>query len=369
MLTALYIHVPFCEKICVYCDFHKEIATLSKQTQYIDALIKELVNNKEKFTTIKTIYIGGGTPSNLPFDLLEKLLGAINSNIKITKDIEFSIETNPNDISLEKAKLFHIYNINRVSVGVQTFNQAHLDFLGRTHNKDDVINAIRNLHTAGINNINVDMIFSLVKQTKEELLKDIDEVLNLDIDHISYYSLILEEKTTLYHLYNQNKVSMNSEDTEALMYNIVIDSLVKNGFNHYEISNFCKNGFESKHNSIYWKNLDYLGIGSGSHSLINSKRYYNESNVTKYINDKKHNIDKIKVEYETEPLREELIMGLRLLKGINVEAINKKFNIDLLNDYLELNDFIEKDLLILENGYLHFTRRGLMLGNLVFGIF
>ena len=369
MLTALYIHVPFCEKICVYCDFHKEIATLKKKTQYIDALIKELKINKDKLTNIETIYIGGGTPSNLPIDLLEKLLIAINETISINKEIEFTIETNPNDITNELANLFHKYNINRVSIGVQTFNDNHLKFLGRTHNKKDVINAVNNLHDAGINNINIDMIFSLVKQTEDELREDILEVLKLDITHLSYYSLILEEKTTLYHLYMQNKVSMNSEDTEALMYNIVIDSLSSNGFNHYEISNFSKTGFESIHNTIYWRNLDYLGIGSGSHSLIDNNRFYNESNVTKYIKDTLNNSPEIKVSYETEPLREELIMGLRLLKGINIDEVNTKFNIDLLNDYKELNDFLEKELLILEDGYIHFTRKGLMLGNLVFGIF
>lgn len=369
MLTALYIHVPFCEKICVYCDFHKEMATLSKKTKYIDALIKEIEINKDSYKYIETVYIGGGTPSNLPNPLLEKLLIAINDNININKNVEFSIETNPNDINMEKAELFHKYNINRVSVGVQTFNKSHLEFLGRTHNKEDVINAISNLKTSGINNINVDMIFSLVKQTEEELREDIKEVLKLDITHISYYSLILEEKTTLYHLYNQNIVSMNSEDLEALMYNVVIDSLVDNGFNHYEISNFSKNNFQSKHNTIYWTNLNYLGLGSGSHSLIDGKRYYNESNVSKYINNMLNDIIEFKIEYETEPLREELIMGLRLLKGINIEDINKKYSIDLLKDYKELNDFIKKGLLILENGNIHFTRNGLMLGNVVFGIF
>ena len=162
--------------------------------------------------------------------------------------VEFTIETNPNDITKEKAELFHKYNINRVSVGVQTFNESHLTFLGRTHNKKDVVNAVSNLKAAGIHNINVDMIFSLIKQTKEELYEDLKEVLQLDITHISYYSLILEEKTTLYHLYNQNKVSMNSEDLEALMYNKVIDSMIKFGYQHYEISNFSKPGFESMQN-------------------------------------------------------------------------------------------------------------------------
>lgn len=369
MLTALYIHVPFCEKICVYCDFHKEIATLEKKIRYIDALIKELETNKDKLKDIETVYIGGGTPSNLPIGLLKKLLDAINNNIDINSNVEFTIETNPNDITRELAKLLHQYKINRVSVGVQTFNDKHLKFLGRTHNKADVLNAVDNLRKTGITNINVDMMFSLVNQTVDELKEDIKEVLNLPITHISYYSLILEEKTTLYHLYKKKIISMNSEDTEALMYNIVIDSLTDNNFNHYEISNFCKAGFESKHNTIYWRNKDYLGIGSGSHSLMNNKRYYNESNVTKYTNNILNGVNSIKVEYETEPLREELIMGLRLLKGINIEEINSKYNIDLLKDYEELNKYINNGLLVLEEGYIHFSRKGLLLGNLIFGIF
>lgn len=369
MLTALYIHIPFCESICVYCDFHKEMASLKKKTEYIDALIKELELNKDSYQDIKTIYIGGGTPSSLPNSLLEKLLIAINRLIDINNNIEFTIETNPNDIDKEKAELFHKYHINRVSIGVQTFHEAHLKFLGRTHNKQDVKNAIQNLKKVAIHNINIDMMFSLVNQSEEELRQDIKEVLKLDITHISYYSLILEEKTTLYHLYKKNIISMNSEDLEGLMYNIVIDSLLESGLNHYEISNFCKAGYESKHNLIYWKNLNYLGLGSGSHSLIDGKRYYNESNVSKYISNLKNGIKEFKIEYETESLREELIMGLRLLKGINLDTINKKYDINLLDKYQEINDFIKKGLLILEQGNLHFTRSGLLLGNLVFGIF
>jgi len=369
MLTALYIHVPFCEKICVYCDFHKEMATLSKKTKYIEALIKEIELKKDSYTFIETIYIGGGTPSNLPNSLLEKLLISINDNIDMNENVEFTIETNPNDIDLKKAELFSKYNINRVSIGVQTFNAKHLEFLGRTHNKEDVINAVSNLKATGINNINIDMIFSLINQTEVELNEDIKEVLKLDITHISYYSLILEEKTTLYHLYKQNIISMNSEDLEGLMYNIVIDSLVDNGFNHYEISNFSKPGYESKHNTIYWTNLNYLGLGSGSHSLIDGKRFYHEANVTKYITYIQNDIKEFQIEYETEPLREELIMGLRLLKGINIKEINTKYKIDLLKDYKELNDYINKGLLAIENGNIHFTRNGLMLGNLIFGIF
>ncbi len=267
------------------------------------------------------------------------------------------------------ANLFNKYGINRVSIGVQTFNDNHLLFLGRTHSKEDVLNAVDNLLKSGITNINIDMIFSLVNQTMEELVLDLEEVVNLPIKHISYYSLILEEKTKLHYLYSQNKISMNSEDLEALMYNRVIDTLKNKGFNHYEISNFSKKGYESIHNMIYWQNKQYLGIGSGSHSLYKDSRFSNIRNVRRYTKSLNEDGYPISEAYEVEPLREEMIMGLRLLAGVNINFVNSKYNVDLLELYPEINDFISKELLVLENDYLRFTRKGLLLGNIIFSIF
>ncbi|MCK5761377.1 MAG: radical SAM family heme chaperone HemW, partial [Candidatus Izimaplasma sp.] len=266
-------------------------------------------------------------------------------------------------------ELFSKYNINRVSIGVQTFNEAHLKFLGRIHLKKDVTIAIDNLLSCGIDNINVDMIFSLVNQTLEELYEDIKQVTILPIKHISYYSLILEEKTKLHYLYRHNKISMNDEDIEALMYNKVIDKLIEAGFNQYEISNYSKKGYESLHNLVYWHNEQYLGLGSGSHSLYKGIRFSNISNVTKYSKDLVENGYSTKETYDVEPLREELIMGLRLISGININIINSKYNVNLFDLYPEINDFIDKKLLVLEDNQLYFTRKGLMLGNIVFSIF
>ena len=369
MLTALYIHIPFCDKVCTYCDFHKEIASLDKKEKYINSLIKELGNHKYEYSDLLTVYIGGGTPSSLPLNLLKDLFVTINSLIDVKSLKEFSIETNPNDITKEVANLFKEYGINRVSIGVQSFNEEHLKFLGRTHTKKDVSSAIENLLECNINNINVDMIFSLVNQTMEELDDDIFEVINLPIKHISYYSLILEEKTKLHYLYRQNKISMNDEDLEAVMYNRVIDCLVKSGFYHYEISNFSKKNYESLHNLVYWKNEQYLGLGSGSHSLYRGKRFSNVRSVMRYTNGlTKAGYSNIET-YEVEPLREELILGLRLLDGVNIININNKYSIDLLNLYPEINDFVDKELLKIENDQLYFTRKGLMLGNIIFSIF
>lgn len=369
MLTSLYIHIPFCSQICSYCDFHKEIAKQSKKERYIDALISELFHHKQSLKTIKSIYIGGGTPTSLDLVLLEKLLMAINETINLDSIFEYSIESNPNDYTIELVQLLKKYGVNRVSIGVQTFDQAHLSFLGRTHQEIDVLNAVTLLRNNGFSNISVDMMFSLINQTEEELRLDLEKVIALNVDHISYYSLILEEKTKLQFLLKQNKISMNSEDTEGLMYNIVIDTLVNNGFEHYEISNFSKINKQSFHNKTYWLNKEYLGIGSGSHSMYNKSRYYNPHNVTKYITMLENNDFNIKTSYEYDSLNEELMLSLRLIKGINIEEINQKYQIDLFKKYPELIKYINQKILKVDNGNLCFTREGILLGNLVFQIF
>lgn len=365
MLTALYIHVPFCDKICTYCDFHKEVASLTKKNDYINALISEFLQNKKKYKNITSIFIGGGTPSSLNIGQLIKILSVIKETIDLSKVIEYTIETNPNDITLDKAQLFKDYGINRVSVGVQSFNDTHLKFMNRQHNKKDVSTAINNLKKVGITNISVDMIFSLINQTVEELVEDILEVINLNINHISYYSLILEERTKLYYLYNKDEISINDEDLEAVMYNIVLDKLQEHGFNHYEISNFAKGQFESVHNTIYWTNKEYLGIGSGAHSLLDNKRFYNIASVKKYTDAISQELE-YQTSYERNSLEEEMIMGLRLLKGIHVENINTKYNLDIFKKYDKLHYFIKEDLLQLVDGYIKFTRKGLLLGNMIF---
>lgn len=368
MLTALYIHIPFCNQICSYCDFVKEVASLEKKNDYIEALKVELSNVDDDFTNLKTVYIGGGTPSSLSNELLEDLLEFLNNKIDINRLVEFSIETNPNDLTLEKCKIFTKYGINRVSVGVQTFHKHHLSFLNRSHDDKDVYTAITNLRQAGIKNINIDMIFSLVNQTIEELYYDIKKVKELDIEHVSYYSLILEDKTRLMHLYNKGEISINDEDKEALMYNIVLDELVKQGFEHYEISNFCKNKQYSHHNLVYWTNKDYLGLGAGAHSLFNEHRFYNISSVKKYI-EAINQSSQYQTSYIRKRLEEEIIMGLRLLKGINHVKISKEYNINMFEKYDKLHKFIEDDLLQLDGDYIKFTRKGLFLGNIIFGHF
>lgn len=366
MLTSLYIHIPFCKHICTYCDFHKEVATLEKKKSYIKALIKEINHYKDDIKHVKTIYIGGGTPTSLPLDLLESLFTTLTSVIEINDIIEYTIEGNPDDITPELSKLLKASHINRVSLGVQTSDLAHLKFLNRTHNVLDIKNAVETLRDNGIDNINLDMIFNLPNQTKKELDKDIDFVLSLGVPHISYYSLILEEKSILYHLINQNKVSIQDQDVEGDMYITVLNRLKDAGYNHYEISNFTK-GHKSYHNLTYWQNLDYIGLGSGAHSKINDKRYFNPSNIRKYIDDIVH--DNVKrTEYDCHPLEDEMMMGLRLTEGIDINRINETYKIDVIKHY-KLQTHIDHGFLQLKQGKLSFTEKGLLVGNEIFMIF
>ncbi len=369
MLTSLYLHIPFCNQICTYCDFHKEIANDSKKRNYINALCIEIEHHKHEYTSLSTIYIGGGTPSSLDSELLEQLLQTIKENIDLKNIKEYAIETNPNDLTLDFSRLIHSYGINRVSVGVQTFNESHLTFLGRTHKLEDIYNGINNLKQAGIKNISIDMMFSLVNQTLADLKRDIDLALALDVNHISYYSLILEEKTKLYYLYEHDKVKMNDESLEADMYQMVIDNLTDNGYLQYEISNFSKPGFESIHNLSYWTNKDYLGLGSGAHSLVANKRFYHINNVKIYIENMKNQKFDNYDYYSYDTIMDEMILGLRLTRGISIQYIEDKYELDLLKTYPQLNDFIDSKHLEIIEGNIRLTQTGIFIGNEIFMIF
>jgi oxygen-independent coproporphyrinogen-3 oxidase len=344
------------------------MATFSKQGKYIDALIKEIELYHDQFRHIKTIFIGGGTPSSISYELQEMLLQKLSEVIDMNQVIEYSIESNPNDITKELVLLWKQYGINRVSVGVQTFDDSQLEFLNRSHRTSHIHHAINIIKTNGISNISIDLIFSLINQTIEDVKYDLDEFLTLNIDHLSYYSLILEEKTKLMYLYDKNMVELNSEDLESEMYHLIIDTLAANGYKQYEISNFTRNNKESLHNKTYWTNKEYLGIGSGAHSLVQNERFFNIANVTKYTN-KINNSEEYRTSYERDEFYEECIMGLRLLDGIDIEVIDSKYGINLLEQIPTLKEYIEEGYLEINNKRLRFTRKGLMIGNVIFGLF
>jgi len=364
MIKGLYLHIPFCEKICVYCDFHKEIAKDQKKKDYIYRLIQSIKDHQKDLQSLKTIYIGGGTPSNMESSLLKELLMAIKQTVDVSSLEEYTIESNPNDVSLEKAKLYHDYGINRVSLGVQSFDEQILKAMNRSHQREDIYKSISNLRQVGIENISIDLIFGFHKQTLEQVEEDLKEARTLDVPHISYYALILEEKSIMYHLVKEGKIRIVDEDLDYLMYNRIIDTLTKDGYIHYEISNFAKSGYASKHNLLYWQQADYLGLGSGAHSYINQNRFFIKPNVRKYI-DSQEDQDCIE-NYPSYPLEDALLFGLRVLKGLHVPTLEDQHQCVLLEEYPSLLTHLESGLLTYEDDYIRFTKKGLMLSNLVF---
>lgn len=336
-MNSIYIHIPFCSNICSYCDFSKIFYNKNIVNKYLDTLEKEIKINY-KNDKIKTIYIGGGTPSCLEVYELDRLF-KILSIINLDKEYEFTIECNPENMNEEKIKLFKKYGINRVSIGVQSFNDEILSMLNRNHNKKQVYNLINLLKQYGIYNINIDLIFGINNQTLNDIENDLKNFLQLDIPHISYYSLILEKNTKL----AINNYDQIDDDKCASMYEYICNYLSNNGYNHYEISNFSKIGYESIHNLTYWNNDRYYGFGLGAHGYINNTRYENTRSITKYLNENfllnKEIIDK-NIDIENE-----IILGLRKTTGINRSKFRNKFNIDIY-DAFKLDNLLDNKYLI-----------------------
>jgi oxygen-independent coproporphyrinogen-3 oxidase len=364
MIKGIYIHIPFCEQICVYCDFHKEIATDHKKRQYINRLIQSIDELQNDLSEVTTIYIGGGTPSHLNISLLEQLLKKIKHTVDLSSITEYTIEANPNDITKQKAMLFHSYGINRVSLGVQSFDEQILQSMNRSHVAEDIETAVHNLQNAGITNISIDLIFGFNNQTLDQVVYDLDKAISLDINHISYYALILEEKSIMYHLVKQGKMRIVDEDLDYLMYNKIIDTLIKHGYDHYEVSNFAKPGYYSKHNMLYWTQKSYLGLGSGSHSYVDQKRYNIAPNVSRYI--ASPNDQECVESYPSYELEDALIFGLRVLKGIEIAVLEDQFQISLFQRYPVLQQYLDKGFLAIDKGFIHLTKKGLMLSNNLF---
>lgn len=327
-MKSVYIHIPFCDNICSYCDFCKLYSNDKIIDQYLTNLDDEIKKNYNN-ELVNTIYIGGGTPSSLSVNQLKKLFEIIKI-FNTTDNLEFTIECNPENTNLEKIKLFKSYGINRVSIGVQSFNENILNLLERKHSKKNVIDLVNNLKSNGINNINIDLIFGIKNQTIDNIKEDLNEFIKLDIPHISYYSLILEEHTKLY----INNYIEEIDDIIVEQYNYICKFFNDNNYEHYEISNFSKKGFNSKHNLTYWNNNEYYGFGLSSHGYINGYRYENTRSITKYLN-KEYLLNKYKVS-KMEDMENELILGLRKLSGVNKRVFKNKFGVEV-NDIFDTN--------------------------------
>src|SRR5690554_2812695 len=369
-MDAVYIHIPFCERICIYCDFPKRVSKNKEINEYLDALYKEV--KMYKFNSkVNTIYIGGGTPSILSLQQLDKL-NKIISLISLDKNYEFTIESNPEQLSLDKVSFYKKMGVNRISLGVQTFNKKILRLLNRNHSKEDVVKAIDILKKKDLTNINIDLMFALPYQTLEDISSDIKHFEKLDIPHLSYYSLILEEKTVLNKLVNEGKIVLIENNLEAKMYKYIINKIKKLSYDHYEISNFAKKGYKSQHNLKYWNNLEYLGFGMGASGYHNKKRYYNVSFVNEYIKLVNENKKPIKHEdfiNKVEKLKEALLLGLRLIEGLDIKKINQRYDVDIEKEFYNELTYLQNKGWIDINTKIKLTKNGLFYGNEVFQMF
>ena len=342
-MRAVYIHIPFCNSICSYCDFCKFLNYENWTEPYLKAL-KEEINEYYEGDKVKTLYIGGGTPSALKEEYIDKLFNILKV-FKLKENAEITFECNVNDITEEKLITLKKHNVNRLSIGVESFNKYNLKFLNRKHDKKQIIEKINLCKQYGFDNINVDLIYALPTEDMFILMKDISCLLKLDVEHISTYSLIIEENTALHN----KKVKNIDEELDSKMYKYICKKLKKKNYIHYEVSNFAKKGKESKHNLTYWDNEEYYGFGCGAHGYINNMRYENTRSLSKYFN-KQFRLEEFLVSIQEE-MENEVILGLRKLKGISISKFKEKYDKDI-REVFNINKAIELSYLEQKGDYL-----------------
>lgn len=321
MIKSAYIHIPFCNQICTYCDFPKMVYQDKWIHGYLEALNQEIKMNYQN-ESFKTIYIGGGTPSALSINEFKHMLNIVDQ-FKKEKNYEYTIECNIESLTEEKIKYMKMYGVNRISIGVQTFQEKNLELLNRHHQKDQVFSMVKLLKQYGLTNINIDLIYALPNETIDDVISDIEAFLKLEIPHISTYSLIIEPNTTLY----IQKIQPIQEDLDEKMYRTICNMLKKYGYHHYEISNFSKPGYESKHNLTYWNNEEYYGFGLGASGYKHPIRYNNTKSLTNYC--KGHFRLEQEVITPQIQMENEMILGLRKRQGVSRSHFIKKYGVSI----------------------------------------
>lgn len=352
-IKSLYLHIPFCKQICSYCDFCKMYYNERMVNEYLDALAKE-VKSIYQNDTLKTIYIGGGTPSSLKPYQLSKLF-SITNFLKTEDQIEFTFECNISDINIELLETLKKNKVNRLSIGIETINKKFFELINRENNQDDIKNKIK-LAKDYFTNINIDLMYAFPSENLEDLEKDLNFFKELDIPHISIYSLILEANTKLY----INQIKPIDEDLEAEMYYYIINYLEKLGYNHYETSNFSKEGYESLHNLTYWNNEEYYGFGLSAGGYLNNKRYINTRSLNNYLKGK-YILEEENLSLKTK-MENEMILGLRKIKGVKKDDFFLKYNFKI-EDIFDIIDLVDKNLIEDKEGYISIPKDKLYLSN------
>ncbi|MCY6959710.1 radical SAM family heme chaperone HemW [Clostridium brassicae] len=367
---ALYIHIPFCKQKCLYCDFPSYCGEENKMLSYSKALSKEINRIKDK--KISTIFIGGGTPTYLSLEGWNTIKESIK-RLNTTDDLEFTVEGNPGTFSEDKLLLFKNIGVNRLSIGLQAWQNEHLKRLGRIHSVEEFLESFYMARKVGFENINIDLMFGLPEQSLEEWKQTLENVTNLEPEHLSCYSLIVEEGTRFYDLYDKDKLNLPDEDIEREMYRFTLQYLKENQYHQYEISNFSKHNRECKHNLVYWNLEEYLGCGSAAHSYIDGYRFRNVQNIDKYISNEVNGISPVEEKNknsEKDDMEEFMFMGLRKIDGISTKKFNKKFRTSIYDIYGDvIKKYVSQNLLVEKEGQMFLTPRGVEISNTVMSDF
>ena len=364
--TSAYVHIPFCTQICYYCDFSKVFIKNQPVDSYLEHLLEEF--RSYDIQKLSTLYIGGGTPTALSAPQLEVLLDGLTKNLDLSVLEELTIEANPGDLDADKIAVLKNSAVNRVSLGVQTFDDKMLKKIGRSHLEKDIYENIDRLKLAGFDNISIDLIYALPGQTMEQVKDNVAKAIGLDIPHMSLYSLILENHTVFMNRMRRGKLPLPKEELEAEMFEYIIAELERAGFEHYEISNFSKSGFESRHNLMYWDNAEYYGIGAGASGYVNGVRYKNHGPIRHYLSAVEEGNARITEEHlsQKEQMEEEMFLGLRKKSGVSMARFEEKFGRSFEGLYGQIvRDLVQQGLMQIEGDRVRMTKRGLFLGDTV----
>ena len=364
--TSAYVHIPFCTQICYYCDFSKVFIKNQPVDSYLEHLLQEF--HSYDIQKLRTLYIGGGTPTALSAPQLEVLLDGLTKNLDLSVLEELTIEANPGDLDEDKIAVLKNSAVNRVSLGVQTFDDKMLKKIGRSHLERDIYENIDRLKVAGFDNISIDLIYALPGQTMDQVKDNVAKAITLDIPHMSLYSLILENHTVFMNRMRRGKLPLPKEEVEAEMFEYIIAELERAGFEHYEISNFSKSGFESRHNLMYWDNAEYYGIGAGASGYVNGVRYKNHGPIRHYLKAVEEGNARIHEEHLSlrEQMEEEMFLGLRKKTGVSKARFEEKFERSFDGLYGEIvRDLVQQGLMLVDGDRVRMTKRGLFLGDTV----
>jgi len=363
---GLYIHIPYCIHKCGYCDFNSHPIKQDEMNHYIDALVAEMKHYAKTYSNtniIRTIFLGGGTPTTLTVYQLERILKECVSEFTVASDAEITIEANPATIDIEQLKSIRQTGYNRISIGVQSFDKAELKLLDRAHGPEEIHSTVDRARKAGFDNLSLDLMFAVPNQSLSSWESNLNKALEKNPEHLSTYNLTIEQGTAFSKLQSNGKLIMPDDDHQLELYKRTIERLTKKGFHHYEISNFARRGKECKHNITYWENKNTLGLGAGASSYMNGTRFKNINLPAHYIRQVKEK--KIAVEHsETlEPrqaMGETIMLGLRLLQGISIHQFEKRFQISFINLFRNIISALkEKELVIIEKDYLRLSQKGL----------